>query len=192
MRCCANGGYCFSSQQCCLNGCAPINAQCCSDGGYCPSPYICVKFQSSGTIGCCTDLSCKVYLVGGQTYTSSVAPATTARPATTAQTVTNTIQQTTTIQVATTLPPVQVQYTTYTTIIYWYVHHLRHFVCLLSKVLLVLLLLNLLCSSDGDNPDPHHNYTNNNDHVCRNWLRSSTALLRIRVSNTAYASQRAS
>lgn len=85
--CCGSTGYCRTGYGCCQQkSCAPLDAACCSDGGYCPDPFMCVKVLETGQIGCCTDLSCTVYLSSSQTVTytpSTRAAATTTRAVTT-------------------------------------------------------------------------------------------------------------
>ncbi|KAK5956059.1 hypothetical protein OHC33_002632 [Knufia fluminis] len=81
--CCGSTGYCHTGFGCCQQqSCTPLDAECCSDGGYCPDPFMCVKVLETGQIGCCTDLSCSVYLSSSQTVTytpSTRAAATTTR-----------------------------------------------------------------------------------------------------------------
>ena len=109
--CCADG-YCDSNETCCEDtGCIPQDAHCCSDGGYCPDPFECVKIRDTGNIGCCTDLTCSVYLSAGQTVTYA--------PTTTYASYTDTYEATTATSYLTTDDTTATYYNWYYTTIYW-------------------------------------------------------------------------
>ncbi|KAF2795668.1 hypothetical protein K505DRAFT_406827 [Melanomma pulvis-pyrius CBS 109.77] len=73
---CCPGNPCKAGWNCCGANCSPKGADCCYDGTYCEAGNMCVILGRTGSLVCCTDLSCTAAVVSGTTsYVTSTSRA---------------------------------------------------------------------------------------------------------------------